>query len=345
MTELWSWLDEAVSVGASDLHLSPGSPPAIRRHGTLACLDAPPLDARTIWTLVTAALDEVQRRALDEQVALEVALHRNSTRVRARLLLTDIGLSAVFRVLPRSLPAVDGLGLDPAIYDLSQRRGGLVILAGTRGSGRSTTAHALLSHLYTDHAENIVSIEAPVEYVHSGGRGVISQRRVGVDAPSHRDALEAVASSVAHVVYVDGVYDGSGLAAALELATAGRWVLVSLFAPDVRTALTKVLDAPPGGRAHTAPRLSRHLRAVFAQRLVPTLADTRIAVVEQLIASEAVREGLERLATTSPTDRLSIPALNAQPSFDDALASALAAGTISGAVAADHATDRHRFAP
>ncbi|HSS39729.1 MAG TPA: ATPase, T2SS/T4P/T4SS family [Polyangia bacterium] len=260
-------------LGASDVHLKPGLAPILRIGGELRTLsDVPPLSREFLQSLGHSLLNDRRREQLERtgEVVLAVATS-NGGRQRVHVFHHRAGLGLSLRLVPAEPPKLETLGLPPEARALTEPGGGLVVIAGGASSGRTTTVAALLDDLVGQRPVRLVTIEDPVEYLLKDRRGVVVQREVGTDVPTVGAALRAAARQDLDVLAVSDVVDPDAAALVVDAARAGRLVLATLMATDVRDALDKLaaLIGPAAGPAARA-RLAGVLRGILHQRLAVT---------------------------------------------------------------------------
>ncbi|MFL5307857.1 MAG: type IV pilus twitching motility protein PilT [Polyangia bacterium] len=260
-------------LGASDVHLKPGLAPILRIGGELRTLsDVPPLSREFLQSLGHSLLNDRRREQLERtgEVVLATATS-NGGRQRVHVFHHRAGLGLSLRLVPPEPPTLETLGLPAEVRGLTEPGGGLVVIAGGASSGRTTTVAALLDDLVGQRPIRLVTIEDPVEFLLKDRRGVVVQREVGTDVPTVGAALRAAARQDLDVLAVSDVADPDAAALAVDAARAGRLVLATMMATDVRDALDKLaaLIAPAAGPA-ARTRIAGVLRGVLHQRLVST---------------------------------------------------------------------------
>jgi twitching motility protein PilT len=287
------------AAGASDLHLSVGSVPVIRKDGRLQPLDANAaiLQPDQLRALLGPILPETNREEFSERhdtdFAYEIA---GLARFRANLFADRNGPGAVFRVIPASILTAEQLGLSPYILQLCQLNKGLVLVTGPTGSGKSTTLCAMIDHINKTRHDHIITIEDPIEFVHQSKLCLINQREVHTHTDSFRDALRAALREDPDIVLVGELRDLETVAIAIETAETGHLVFGTLHTTTAASTIDRVIDQFPADRqAQIRIMLSESLRGVIAQTLCRKIGGGRVAALEVLIATQAIsnliREG------------------------------------------------------
>jgi twitching motility protein PilT len=260
-------------LGASDVHLKPGLAPILRIGGELRTLsDIPPLSREFLQSLGHSLLNDRRREHLERTGEVVLATATSSGgRQRVHVFHHRAGLGLSVRLVPPDPPTPQMLGLPPEARGLTEPGGGLALIAGGASSGRTTTVAALLDDLVGQRPVRLVTIEDPVEFVLKDRCGVVVQREVGTDVPTVSAALRAAGRQDLDVLAVSDVADPDAAALAVDAARAGRLVLATLMATDVRDAVEKMvaLIGPAAGPA-ARTRLAGVLRGVLHQRLVAT---------------------------------------------------------------------------
>ena len=349
MARLHELLRHTKQQSASDLHLATGMEPRVRRHGALEPVPGwSPLAAAELAQLLREVVSAAQWSEFEAAGDLDFALGlAGVARFRANYLRQENGPSAVFRTIPEKILTVEELGLPAAVARLGELRSGLVLVTGPTGSGKSTTLAAIIDRINRSAARHIVTIEEPVEFLHSPIRSVFSQREVGSDTDSFAAALRAAIREDADVVLVGEMRDLETIALALRAAEMGLLVFGTLHTNSAAKTIDRLIDVfPAEEQAQVRISLSESLAAIVAQLLLPRADGSgRVAAIELLLRAAGlagiVREGnLPMLQTLMQGGR----GLGMQL-MDDALAALVEAKTVSARAAYLKAHDKSRFAP
>jgi twitching motility protein PilT len=284
-------LDRLLELGGSDLLISCGSPPRLRRDGRLEPLNGSALTPAAVEPMVRGLLDDVQWQELQARRNVDFAFTwRERVRIRGNAYFQRGSLAAAFRLLPLRIPTFEELGVPESVYKLIDRHQGLILVTGPTGSGKSTTQAAMLDYVNRNRPCHIVTVEDPIEYVHQHQMAIVDQRQVGVDTPSFVEALRAVFREDPDVVQIGEMRDLETMASALSIAETGHLVLATVHTNDAAQAVDRILDAFPSGQAQQARvQLAACLAGVIYQQLVPAVGGGRVAAFEILIANSAVR--------------------------------------------------------
>lgn len=278
--------------GASDLHLSAGSPPYLRVAGVLQPIEGrPTLSSEDTRRHVDGLLVGHPRERLvrEQDVSFTLSVP-GLARFRASVYSQRGALSLSIRVVPSTVPSLDTLGVPPAAAQLVRSRQGLVVVAGYPGSGRSTTLAALLDLVNTTSCRHVITIEDPIEFAHSSKQSLIEQREIGSDTPTYEQALGALLRQDCDVVMIDDLRDLAGIRAALTLAETGHLVLTAISAGSCAEAVRRIVDAFPLPQQPDARiQLALALEGMLGQTLVPRARGGRVLAVEVLLGTTAIR--------------------------------------------------------
>ena len=286
-------------MGASDLHLSTGMPPLVRKDGEILPLEAEalPIDAARMAALLDPIMppgnrEEFERRH-DTDFAYEIA---DLARFRSNVFMDRKGPGAVFRVIPSKILTAEDLGLSPHILKLCRLNKGLVLVTGPTGSGKSTTLCAMVDYVNRNRSDHMITIEDPIEFVHDNKQCLINQREVHTHTDSFKDALRAALREDPDIVLVGEMRDLETVHIAIETAETGHLVFGTLHTTTAASTVDRVIDQFPTDRqAQVRIMLSESLRGVIAQTLCRKIGGGRIAALEVLIVTPAVsnliREG------------------------------------------------------
>jgi twitching motility protein PilT len=285
--------------GASDLHLSVGSPPLIRKDGRIQPLDpaAAALTDAELASLLEPITPTANRQEFAESHDTDFAYEiPGLARFRANLFADRNGRGAVFRVIPTKLLTAEQLGLSQAILNLCNLSKGLVLVTGPTGSGKSTTLSAMINYINRNRHEHIITIEDPIEFVHHNDQCLINQREVRTHTDSFKRALRAALREDPDIVLVGELRDLETVAIAIETAETGHLVFGTLHTTTAASTVDRIIDQFPTDRqAQVRVMLSESLRGVIAQTLCRKIGGGRVAALEVLIATHAVsnliREG------------------------------------------------------
>jgi twitching motility protein PilT len=294
-------LQATVNSGASDLHLTVGRAPTARRDGTLVSFEnVKLLDGTDTERMVMSLLDENQEQELVQRYQVDFSFGIEGLgRFRANAFRQRSSLALALRVIPFRVRSLQELGAPHAVTTLLNRPYGLVLAVGPTGSGKSTTLAAMIDRINESKPVHILTIEDPVEYVHSHKVAMVNQREVGTDAVSFEEGLRSALREDPDVVLLGEMRDLESIQIALSLAETGHLVFATLHTNDASQALDRMIDVfPSEKRDQIQTMLAGALQGVVSQRLLPAVSGGRVAAYEVLMANEAVknliREGKSR---------------------------------------------------
>ncbi len=289
---LVSLLQATVAAGASDLHLSVGRPPTARRDGLLVPFEGVHVLAPTdTERIVMSLLEDFQRKELDEVQQVDFSFGIEGVgRFRANAFKQRNTYALALRVVPYRVRSLEELGAPAAANDLLNRPYGLILVVGPTGSGKSTTLAAMIDRINATKPLHILTIEDPVEYLHSHKMSMVNQREVGTDVQSFTDGLRSALREDPDVILLGEMRDLDSIAITLTLAETGHLVFATLHTNDASQALDRIVDVfPPERRDQIQIMLAGSLQGVVSQRLLPAEGGGRVAAYEVLIANDAVR--------------------------------------------------------
>ncbi|HEY1832921.1 MAG TPA: type IV pilus twitching motility protein PilT [Solirubrobacteraceae bacterium] len=348
MFDVKAALRELVDKEGSDLHLKVGSAPLYRVHGDLA-LDptAPQLTAedtegalRDLLTDPSKLEDFEQEHEVDFSFEIhEVARYRiNAFKQRETT-------SLVCRAIPHKISTIEELALPTVVRELAEEERGIILLTGTTGSGKSTTLAAMIDHMNNTMSKHIVTIEDPIEFVHSDKRSAINQREVGMDTASFKRALRRVLRQDPDVILVGEMRDEETVQTALSAAETGHLVLSTIHTVDATESINRMLDFfPPHQHGQARSMIAGTVRGVISQRLVPGADGGRVAVCEILRMTGRVRDMIMDPAQTGKlVEVITSGGYYGMQTFDQALFGHVKAGRVTFEDAMRVASSPHDF--
>ena len=291
-TDFQTFLREAKTAGASDLHLVAGRPPIHRIDGSIRPSPAPPLDAYRLEKACLSILTEDQRADFARTGELCISLQLPELGFFRVNLAREMGrVDASVRLGASKVPELDALGVPEALSDLVRRPNGLVLVTGPTGVGKTTTLNALIGRINAEQRKKVVMIEDPIEFVHPQGRCLVVQREVGLDSPTFGRAIVHALRQDPDIVVIGEMRDIETIAAALTAAETGHLVLATLHTTGAAGTLSRIVDVfPAHQQAQVRTQLSSTLAAVLTQRLLPRADGAgRVLAYELLVVNDAVR--------------------------------------------------------
>ncbi|MCY3021747.1 MAG: type IV pilus twitching motility protein PilT [Planctomycetota bacterium] len=269
--DIVKFFQAALERGASDIIITAGVPPAVRLNGRLVHFDVPALTAEQTVKLLYSVLSQDQIARFERDWELDFSVqYKSEARFRGNAYRQKGAAAAVFRIIPSSIPTIEELGLPPVLAELSLQPQGLLLFTGPTGHGKSTTQAALLQLINRTRACHIITIEDPVEYLHSSDKSIIDQRDVGDDTQSFAAALKHVLRQDPDVIQVGELRDLESMTVAMTAAETGHLVMATLHTNSASQAIDRIIDVFPAHQQNQVrTQLSFCLLAVISQRLLP----------------------------------------------------------------------------
>ena len=346
MPYLDQFLRVIVDQGGSDLHIGEGQPPKMRKHGDVAPIRAEPVSHDEAMSMLSEVCGPHNWEIFEERGDLDFAYEMDAaSRFRCNYLKQANGYGAVFRLIPMRIAALEELGIPAVVKEFGHLRGGLVLVTGPTGSGKSTTLAALVDYINENFPRHIVTIEEPIEFVHDNKRSIITQREVPGDAESFPTGLKAALREDADIVLVGEMRDLETVSLALTAAETGLLVFGTLHTNNARKTVDRMVDVFPASRqAQARAMLANSLRGVIAQLLLKKADGSgRIAVNEILIANAAVSAIIREGATQKLQDVIVSGRGQGMQFMDDAIWALFQQGVVSALEAFMKAIDKNRF--
>jgi twitching motility protein PilT len=346
MADIDQFLAVIVAQGGSDLHIGEGQPPKMRRHGDVRPIREAPVTREEAARMLSQICGPENWALFEERGDLDFAyaMDRRS-RFRCNFFKQTNGYGAVFRLIPTRIATLDELGIPSVVKQFGHLRGGLVLVTGPTGSGKSTTLAALIDYINETFSRHIVTIEEPIEFVHDNKRSIITQREVPGDSDSFPNGLKAALREDADIVLVGEMRDLETISLALTAAETGLLVFGTLHTNNARKTVDRMVDVFAANKqAQARTMLANSLRGVVAQLLLKKANGSgRLAVNEILIASPAVSAIVREGATQKLQDVIVAGRRQGMQFMDDAIFAFLEAGEITAHEAFMKAIDKSRF--
>ena len=298
-------LDTVVAEGASDLHISAGSPPIIRVSGSLVPLvQHKVLTATDTEALLKSILPEDRWEGFKVAQAVDFSYsHQGKDRFRINAYIVQSAVTIALRLIPHQIRTFQELGLPPVLEVFTQKQQGFFLVVGPVGQGKSTTLAAILERINETRAEHIVTIEDPIEYIFEPKKSLIHQREVHIDTPDFHAALQAAFREDVNVIMVGEMRDQETISSAVTAAETGHLVLSTLHTNNAAQTIDRIIDMfPSSQQEQVRVQLAGSLAGIFSQRLVPRISGGQTLAYELLINNAAVanliREGRTHEITT-----------------------------------------------
>jgi twitching motility protein PilT len=330
-------LMEVIARRASDLHITAGAKPTIRVRGRLVALDdypvLTPTDTREIvYSILTN--DQRQRLETDWQIDFAYSIPGHA-RFRVNAYFQRAAIGAAFRLIPFSINTIDELGLPSVIHDFTKKPRGFVLFTGPTGSGKSTSLAAIIDEINETREDHILTIEDPIEFLHSHKKCLVNQRELGADAQSFAAGLKAALRQDPDVILVGEMRDLETISTALTAAETGHLVFATLHTQDAPQTIDRIIDVfPASQQSQVRVQLSVALQGIITQTLLPTADGSgRVAACEVLMPTPAVRNLIREGKTHQIYSVMQTGSATGMQTMDAALASLVSEGKITRALA------------
>ncbi|MDR3710434.1 MAG: type IV pilus twitching motility protein PilT [Capsulimonadaceae bacterium] len=332
-------------LGGSDLHVTAGLPPMVRKDGKVVPLPFRPLTdvdtQRLVYDILTT--DQIRKFELTRELDFSYGV-RGLGRYRFNVYRQRGSVGAAMRVIPQSVPSFEELRLPPIMRDLARRNSGLVLVTGPTGSGKSTTIASIIDMINSERACHIMTIEDPIEYLHRHRAAMVNQRELGTDTDSFGNALRAVLREDPDVILIGEMRDLETIAAAITLAETGHLVFATLHTRSAASTVDRIVDVfPAHQQQQVRMQLSGSLEAIVSQQLLPRLGGGRVAAIEIMIATSAIRNLIREGKSHQVLSVIETSQQVGMQAMDRVLADMHRQNIISYDEAVTHANDRENF--
>ena len=281
-----------IEKGASDLHITTGSPPQLRIDGKLHPLKMPALSPQETKQLCYSVLTDAQKHRFEDSNELDLSFSvQKLSRFRGNVFVQRGNVSGAFRAIPFKIMTFEELDLPPIVDELSKKPRGLILVTGPTGSGKSTTLASIIDRINQSRNEHIVTIEDPIEYLHPHKGCIVNQREIGSDTSSFKDALKYILRQDPDIVLIGEMRDLETIEAALTVAETGHLAFATLHTNSAVQTINRIVDVfPPYQQSQIRQQLSFVLEAVMCQTLLPRAnGPGRVLALEVMIPNPAIR--------------------------------------------------------
>jgi twitching motility protein PilU len=342
--EIAKFLELVAQRKGSDVFLSPGGVPCVKINGMTYHLAHSPLTAEDTRAMAYALMNERQQKEFEQTMEMNLAVALQDIgrfRVNVYRQRGDVALAA--RYITTVIPSIDELNLPPLLKDLIMTPRGLVLVVGSTGSGKSTTLAAMIDHRNELRTGHILTVEEPIEFLHSHKQSIVDQREIGIDTLSYANALKNAMREAPDVILIGEIRDRETMQHAIAYAETGHLCLATLHANNANQTLDRIINFfPDTARHQLLIDLSQNLRAVISQRLVRTVGNQRIPAVELLLRTPYVSDLVAKGEIDALKEAMKQGNAVGMTTFDQSLYKLYAAGQISykeAIVNADSQTD------
>lgn len=342
ITELLAF---SVKNKASDLHLSAGLPPMIRVDGDVRRINVPPLDHKTVHSLVYDIMNDKQRKDYEEFLETDFSFELPGiARFRVNAFNHNRGAGAVFRTIPSQVLTLEELGAPSVFKDICMHPRGLVLVTGPTGSGKSTTLAAMIDYINDNDYGHILTVEDPIEFVHESKRCLINQREVHRDTLGFNEALRSALREDPDIILVGEMRDLETIRLALTAAETGHLVFGTLHTSSAAKTIDRIVDVfPAAEKDMTRSMLSESLMAVISQTLLKKVGGGRVAAHEIMVGTPAIRNLIREDKIAQMYSAIQTGAQHGMQTLDQCLKDLLAKGLITRQDAREKAKNKEEF--
>ena len=289
--KIYGYLDTCINTKASDLHLKANQPPYMRFAGKLEEIDLLPLNTEEIYNFVHGYLTQEQAEKYASGGEADFSFSHNDYRIRCNVYRDLYGDNLALRLLALKPGDFSNLGIPLILKDYSKKRSGLILITGPTGSGKSTTLTCMLDYINHNKSAHIITLEDPIEYIHTSSKCIITQREIGKDTKSFGKAIEAAMRQDPDIIMVGEMRDLESVAAAIAAAETGHLVLSTLHTKGAENTVDRIIDMFPAGQQNQIRvQLGMTLLLVCSQQLVPGLEPgTRHLATEVMVCNQAIK--------------------------------------------------------
>jgi len=348
MPRIDAFLELGKQQGGSDIHFTVGQPPLVRLDGDLIPIQYRALSMDETSALIAEIIDEAQRRTFDETGSVDFSYQAvDLGRFRINACYHQHGVSAFCRVIPDTVPDLQTLGLPKVVSHFARLRSGLVLITGPTGTGKSTTLASLIHQINQTLSSSVITLEDPIEFVHTSDKALIVQREVGRHVHSFQDGLRAALREDPDVILVGEMRDADTVSLALTAAETGHLVLGTLHTRGAAQTIDRIIDAHPSdNQAQVRHSLADNLRAVVSQELIRA-ADGRgrRVVAEVLVVTFAIQQMIREGKTFQIPGSITTGRRLGMQLMDQSMLALVRAGEIDPDEAFLKADDKWGFAP
>ncbi|MBI3610949.1 MAG: type IV pilus twitching motility protein PilT [Nitrospirae bacterium] len=292
MANLYQLLQTLIEKGASDLHITTGTPPQIRVDGDLVPLNMPAMTPAETKQLVYSVLTDAQKHKFEEENELDFSFGlKGLSRFRANVFMQRGAVAAAIRTIPFKIMTYDELGLPAVVRDLMNKPRGLILVTGPTGSGKSTTLATMIDTVNNERHEHIVTVEDPIEFLHPHKKCLVNQREVNSDTKSFKTALKYILRQDPDVVLIGEMRDLETIETALTIAETGHLTLATLHTNSCAQTINRIIDVfPPYQQSQVRAQLSFVLEGILCQQLIAKASGHgRVLALEILVPNPAIR--------------------------------------------------------
>ncbi len=315
-------LAKAKEAGASDVHITVGIPPKMRVNGALITMQGDKLAPADTLEIAAQIMNDKQQQRFEENGECDMSFAiPGQGRYRLNVYKQRGSIAMAFRLVDTQVPSAESLGVPQSVIDLYQKKRGLILVTGPTGSGKSTTLASLIDKINNNREAHVITLEDPIEYLHTHKRSIVNQREIGLDSMNYAHALRAALREDPDVILVGEMRDFETISVAITAAETGHLVLSTLHTIGAASTVDRVIDVfPPHQQQQIRVQLANVLEAVISQQLIPTADGSgRVAAFEVLHSNPAVRNLIREGKTHQLTSVMQTNRKMGMITMDDAI--------------------------
>lgn len=336
----------AVSEEASDIHVSSGEPPIMRIHGSMKRLDHPALSGDDVHRMVYDIMSDKQRKDFEELNELDFSFEMGDNRFRVNAFIQRRGKSAAFRVIPTTILSLEQLGLPSILKKLCEHEKGLILVTGPTGSGKSTTLAAMIDFINNTREGHLLTIEDPIEFVHSSKKCLVQQRELGIHTHSFANALRSAFREDPDFILVGEMRDLETIQLAVTAAETGHLVFGTLHSSGAPQTVDRIIDVfPSAQQAQIRTQLAESIQAVITQTLCKKVGGGRVAALEIMVGTPPVRHLIREGKIHQLPSAMQTGKKDGMETMDAALTALVGRGLITREVAQAKSENPNLFGP
>ncbi len=327
---------------ASDLFFTPFAPAKIKIDGKIMPVNKLEMTPKMVKQAAIELMTEDLLETFTKELEVDFAISEPGLgRFRVNVFHQRGNVAMVLRYITSEMPTLDGLGLPEALKDLVMLKRGLILMVGAAGNGKSTTLAAMIHHRNVKTSSHIITIEDPIEFLHSNEQSIVNQREIGLDTKSYARALKSAMRAAPDVIQIGEIRDRESMQAALDMAGTGHLCLATLHSNNAPETLDRIINMfPQPQHSQVFMDLAHYLRAIISQRLVRSRTGKRVAAVELMLNTPHIKDLILKGDISEVKEALKDSGEEGMQNFDEALLNLYKAGTITLEEAMIHADSR-----
>lgn len=346
MIDMKELLAFSVEQKASDVHIAAGIPPKLRIHGKLVDVEGPKLTPADAAACIGTTMNDRHKEVLRNKGEVDFSYASPETgRFRVNVYMDRGNMAAAYRRVETEIPRPDMLGIPQSVIEMYKKKRGLVLVTGPTGSGKSTTLASIINKANENRTDHIITMEDPIEYVHTHKKSVVNQREVGMDTLSYANSLRAALRQDPDIILLGEMRDLETISNAITAAETGHLVFSTLHTIGAASTIDRIIDVfPTSQQQQTRIQLAMILECVVSQQLIPTVdGNGRVAAFEVMIGTPAIRSLIREAKVHQIQSTIQTSKAQGMITMDDYLYDLYAQGQISRDMALAYAQDQQNL--